>query len=215
MFVEQHDAPPSLRQGDIIDNVFFPLPRIGTTRFLALYESGTETKIKLSSAQLNFAPVIERPEGAKREYIWANVQGFFSFAAVLSQCCDVDKKHPKTSFVLCRVQKMDENRFQNIESLRANVNPYDPNTRAHHQFFFFGSRPAIEGELIADFAQVLCVPWADYSLVLERKRFQLDALNRNKFRMKAGAWFGRAPKEDIDAGLEDPWNPAPTKATEQ
>lgn len=212
MFLEQHDAPASLRQGDIIDNVFFPLPRIGTTKFLAQYESGTETEIKLSSIELNFAPVVERPEGSRRQYIWGNVQGFFSCAAVLSQCCDVDKKHPKPSFVLCRIQKLDEGRFQNVENLRANVYPYDPNIRAHHQFFFFGSATGFEGELIADFAQVLTIPWADYNLVLERKRFQLDATNRNKFRMKAGAWFGRAPKEDIDAGLEDPWNP-PSKET--
>jgi hypothetical protein len=212
MFVEKHDIPPSLRQGDLIDNVFFPLPRIKTTRFLALYESGTETKVRFSPTELNFAPIIERPEGAKREYIWANVQGFFSYAAVLSQCCDVDKKHAKGSFVVCRIRALDESRFQNIDNLRANVHPYDPNVRAHHQFFYFGAAPGFEAELIADFAQVLSIPWADYSLVLERKRFQLDASNRNKFRMKAGAWFGRPSKEDVDSGLGDPWNPTARNA---
>ncbi len=207
MFAEAHDVPPSLRQGDIIENVFFPLPRVGTTRFLALYDSGTETRIGLQSSELNFSPVVDRPEGAKRDYIWANVQGFFSYAAVLSQCCDVDKKHVKTSFVLCRVQKLDESRFQNVENLRRNVDPYDSSARAHHQFFCFGVLPGLEGEFIADFAQVLSVPWADYSLVLARKRHQLDPLNRNKFRVKAGAWYGRVPKDDADAGLEDPWAP--------
>jgi hypothetical protein len=205
MFAEKHDAPPSLRQGDLIDTVFFPLPRIGTTRFIAQYQSGTEANIQLASAEINFNPVIERPEGARRDYIWANVQGFFSHAAVLSQCCDIDRNHPKTSFVLCRVQKLDPKRFQQIENLRANVDPYDPSTRAHHQFYCYGSVPGLDGEFIADFAQVLSIPWADYNLVLARKRHQLDPLNRNKFRVKAGAWFGRPPKEDTEAGLADPW----------
>jgi hypothetical protein len=211
MFAEKSDDPPSLRQGDIIENVFFPLPRIGNTRFLAQYESGTETRIKLLSAEINFTPVVERPEGAKRDYIRASVQGFFSYAAVLSQCCDVDKNHVKTSFVLCRVSKLDEKRFQNVEILRANVDPYDASVRPHHQFFCFGAVPGLEGEYIVDFAQVLSVPWADYNLVLSRKRLQLDPLHRNMFRVKAGAWFGRTPKEDFDAGLEDPWKAQESK----
>ncbi len=207
MFAENHDSPPSLRQGDIIDEVFFPLPRVGTTRFLASYQSGTETNIKLSPIEISFNPIVERPEGAKRDYIWANLQGFFSFAAVLSQCCDVDKNHPKTSFVLCRILRLDEKRFQNLENLRANVDPYDSSTRSHHQFFCFGGISGLEGEFIGDFAQTVSIPWADYGQILERKRFQLAPLDRNKFRVKAGAWFGRPPKEDLDAGLADPWHP--------
>jgi hypothetical protein len=155
--------------------------------------------------------LVERPEGARRDYIWANLQGFFSRAAVLSQCCDIDKKHPKTTFVLCRIMRLDEKRFQNLESLRANADPYNANTRGHQQFFYFGEIPGLEGEYIADFAQVLSCPWADYELILLRKRLQLDAGSRNKFRVKAGAWSGRPPKEDVDAGLADPWNPQSSK----
>jgi hypothetical protein len=58
---------------------------------------------------------------------------------------------------------------------------------------------------------VLSCPWADYELILLRKKLQLDALGRNKFRVKAGAWYGRPPKEDVDAGLADPWNPQSSK----
>lgn len=135
------------------------------------------------------------------------MQGFFSYAAVLSQCCDVDKTHVKTSFVLCRVLRLDEKRFQNVEVLRANVDPYDlpPDVKPHHQFFWFGSLPGLEGEYISDFAQVLSVPWADYKPILSLKSLQLDQLRRNMFRVKAGAWFGRTPKEDFEAGFEDPW----------
>lgn len=205
MFADQHDAPACLRQGDIVERFFFPLPRIGTTRFLAHYESGTDTKIKLASAEINLSPAVETPEGARRDYIWANVQGFFSHAAILSQCCDLDKKHPKASFVACKLSKLDEKRFNNIENLRANVDPYDPNVRSHHQFFCYGAIPGLDGEYIADFAQVACVPWADYGLILNSKKFQLNDINRNKFRVKAGAWYGRPPKEDVDAGLSEPW----------
>ena len=205
MFADKPDDPPSLRQGDLIENVFFPLPRIANTSFLAQYESGTETGIRLSPVEINFSPVVERPEGARRDYIRASVQGFFSYGAILSQCCDVDKSHPKTSFVLCRLLRLDEKRFQNVETLRANADPYDTTIRTHHQFFCFGFVPGLIGEYIADFAQVLSAPWADYNPMLSRKRQQLDPLHRNMFRVKAGAWFGRVPKEDFDAGLEDPW----------
>jgi hypothetical protein len=205
MFAEKPDDPPSLRQGDLVENVFFPLPRIGNTTFLAQYESGTETRIRVSAPEINLSPIVERPEGARRDYIRASVQGFFSYASVLSQCCDVDKNHPKTSFVLCRVLRLEEKRFQSVDALRSNADPYDTSVRHHHQFFFFGAVSGLEGEYIADFAQVLSAPWADYNPFLLRKRLQLDPLHRNKFRVKAGAWFGRIPREDLDAGLEDPW----------
>jgi hypothetical protein len=61
MFAEKHDDPPSLRQGDVIQNVFFPLPRIGTNTFLAHYESGTETRVELATNEINFSPIVEKP----------------------------------------------------------------------------------------------------------------------------------------------------------
>src|SRR5579884_1499076 len=207
MFATSPDSPACLRQGDIIENIFFPMPRAANTQVLSVYASGTETNVTLAPQQLNFEPIIETPEGAKRSYLYAMVQGFFAYAAVLSQCCDCDRKRPKTSFVLCRVLLLDEKRFQQIDNLRNNVDPYDLSTRPHHQFFYFGNIPGLKGEYIADYAHVTSIPWADYSPILARKRFQLDDVNRNKFRMKAGAWFGRPPEEDRKLGLADPWHP--------
>jgi hypothetical protein len=44
------------------------------------------------------------------------------------------------------------------------------------------------------------VGWADYDLILSKKVHQLDPLNRNKFRVKVGAVFGRPAEEDAAAG---------------
>jgi hypothetical protein len=66
-----------------VDDARFPV------RYLGTYQTGTETQIQLAASEINFSPLVERPEGARRDYIWANLQGFFSRAAVLSQCCDM------------------------------------------------------------------------------------------------------------------------------
>jgi hypothetical protein len=207
MFTATPDTPACLRQGDIIADVFFPLPRFANTKVLSSYTSGRETEVTLSAGEVYLEPIVETPEGAKRSYVSGVVQGFFAHAAVLSQCCDCDRKRPKPSFLLCRILLVDEKRFHNIENLRANVDPYDASTKPHFQFFYYGTVPELAGECIADYAHVFAVPWADYNVILNRKRFQLNDIDRNKFRVKAGAWFGRPPDEDVKLGLTDPWHP--------
>jgi hypothetical protein len=49
--------------------------------------------------------------------------------------------------------------------------------------------------------------WSDYDFVLGNKVHQLDDLNRNKFRVKVGAFFGRPTDEDVAAGLANPYAP--------
>ena len=59
---------------------------------------------------------------------------------------------------------------------------------------------------MADFAQVVTIDWGAYSVVLQKRIFQLDDRTRAKFRIKAGQHLGRPAKEDLDAGLADPWD---------
>jgi hypothetical protein len=199
MFAPQHDNPPSLRQGDIVANVFFPLTRPSMLKYLATYASGSDTNISLD-------PFIEIPKGSRKSYAQSISHGVVAHGAVISQCCDLDKKHPKTSFSLCRLIPFENNRYRNEEALRNNIDPWGPEN-PHYQFFFFGEIDGLEGEYIADFALLTSVGWPDYDLILQKKVHQLDDENRNKFRVKAGAFFGRPPQEDIDAGLANPYVP--------
>jgi hypothetical protein len=200
VFAPEHDIPPSLRQGDIIGNVFFPLTRPGLLKYLATYASGTETNIGLE-------PFIEAPPGSKKSYVQSISHGVVAHGAVISQCCDLDRKHPKASFSLCRLIPFEQARYKNVEALKNNIDPWGPEN-PHFQFFYFGAIDGLNGEYLADFGLLMSLGWTDYNLILGKKLHQLDALNRNKFRVKVGAFFGRPPEEDSLAGLANPYEGA-------
>jgi hypothetical protein len=200
MFAAAHDNPQSLRQGDIITSVFFPLTRPGVLRFLGTYGSGTGTDI-------NLEPFVETPPGSVKKYVQAISHGVVAHAAVISQCCDLDRKHPRTSFSLCRLIPFEPHRYRNAEALVSHIDPWGPEN-PHFQFFYLGEVGGLEGEHLADFGFVTSFGWSDYQFILGRKLHQLDDLNRNKFRVKIGAFFGRPTDEDGIAGLANPYEPA-------
>ena len=200
MFALQHDNPPSLRQGDIVASVFFPLPRPGLLKYLSTYGSGSGTDLKLE-------PFVETPIGSKRKYVQSLCHGLVAHGAVVSQCCDLDKKHPKASFSLCRLILFEPARYRNVEALTNNIDPWGPEN-PHFQFFYYGQIAGLQGEYLADFGLLTSLGWADYDLVLRQKVHQLDDLNRNKFRVKVGAFFSRPTDEDSAAGLANPYEPA-------
>ena len=204
MFAAQHDNPPSLRQGDIVANVFFPLARPEFSRYLGTYASGSETTLTLQ-------PFVESPKGSIKKYVQATCHGVVAHGAVISQCCDLDKNHPKPSFSLCRLIPFNPAKYKNVDSLMQNIDPWGQEN-PHFQFFYFGQIDGMAGEYIGDFGLLTSLSWADYDLVLKNKIHQLDDLNRNKFRVKVGAFFGRPTDEDSDKGLADPYTPvAPIK----
>lgn len=204
MFAASHDNPPSLRQGDVVANIFFPLTKPDSLRYLGMYESGSGTDIHLE-------PLVEKPQGSRREYIQSLIHGVVAHGAVISQCCDLDQKHPKPSFSLCRLIPFERDRYRNIEALIGNIDPWG-NERPHLQFFYYGQVDGLAGEYLADFALLTSLGWSDYDLVLRRKLHQLDDRNRNKFRVKVGAFFGRPTAEDVEAGLGNPYQPEPAVA---
>src|SRR6266851_10134622 len=200
MFAAQHDNPPSLRQGDIIASVFFPLSRLGLLKYLSTYSSGSGTDIKLE-------PFVEVPIGSKKKYVQSLCHGVVAHGAVISQCCDLDRKHPKASFSLCRLILFEPARYKNVEALTNNIDPWG-SENPHFQFFYYGQIAGLQGEYLADFGLLASLGWSDYDLVVRQKVHQLDDLNRNKFRVKVGAFFGRPTDEDAAAGLANPYEPA-------
>src|SRR5258708_382774 len=199
MFAQQHDNPPSLRQGDIVANVFFPLPRPALLKYLATYSSGSGTDIKVG-------PFVETPLGSKKRYVQSMSHGVVAHGAVISQCCDLDRKHPRTSFSLCRLVPFELARYRNVQALIDNIDPWGTEN-PHFQFFYLGGIEGLEGERLADFGLLTSFGWSDYDLILRKKLHQLDDLNRNKFRVKVGAFFGRPTDEDAKAGLANPYEP--------
>ncbi|HEX3103437.1 MAG TPA: hypothetical protein VHQ22_03245 [Terriglobales bacterium] len=199
-----HDNPPSLRQGDIVADLFFPLPRQGRVQYIASRTAGTDIELQLE-------PFVERPPNARKLYLTAVTQGLVSHGVVLSQCCDLDRNHPKPSFVVARLVPFDLGRVRNAQSLRDNVDPYGE-IPPHLQYFHLGQIEGLaQGDYVADFGFTVTVSWADYDFALQRKSLQLDQLHRNLFRVKAGAHLGRPTPEDQRDGYANPYlgiNPA-------
>jgi hypothetical protein len=192
-----HDNPPSLRQGDIIGNVLFPLSRPAVLKYLGTYSSGAGTDIDLKA-------YVDRPAGAKKDYVQCITHGVVGPGSVMSQCCDLDRKHPKPSFSVCRIVPFMSGQFKNVEALVNNIDPWG-RENPHFQFFYIGKVNGLEGEYLADFGLVTSFSWADYELILGKKVHQLDDINRNRFRVKVGAFWGRPTQEDVDAGLANPY----------
>src|ERR1700730_8482143 len=170
MFAAQHDNPPSLRQGDIVSNVFFPLARPAFQRYLATYDSGLETAVKLQ-------PFVETPKGSIKKYVQSTCHGVVAYAAVISQCCDLDKNHPKPSFSLCRLIPYDRAKYKNPDALVNNTDPWGAEN-PHFQFFYLGKIEGLGGEYLADYGWLTTLSWADYEFILGKKVQQLDDLNR-------------------------------------
>jgi hypothetical protein len=85
--------------------------------------------------------------------------------------------------------------------LKSNPNP-EVKT-AFHGNFYLGE---IEGKhYMADFHQAMAVDWREYKSIVGKRRWSLDQVSRNKFRVKAGFHFGRPAEEDIAAELAFPW----------
>lgn len=199
MFAPEHDNPPSLRQGDIVRDVFFPLTRPNDLKYIATYASGSDANILVK-------PYLETPQGSRRIYAQSVSHGTVAHGAVISQCCDLDKRHPRTSFSLCRLVLFDPARYRNVEALIDNIDPWG-DENPHFQFFYLGRIDGLEGEYLADYGLLTSFGWSEYDLMLGKKVHQMDAITRNKFRVKIGAFFGRPTEEDEAAGLSDPYRP--------
>jgi hypothetical protein len=199
MFIETVDRS-TLRQGDVVRDIVFPIARFDSTRVL-----GKPVRQEDGSSGIDVVS-----EGSpERPYQIIQVQGTLGFCAVLSQCCDVDASQnpPPHSLVLCKVLPVPKSiakRQSSHDTLIANLDPYG-DRKAFIGNFWFGSIPGETWEFMADFGQVMTAPWADYSQVLSRKIAELEDLHRAKFRVKVGAHFGRVTEEDRAAGFEDPY----------
>jgi hypothetical protein len=200
MFVQKAD-PTTLRQGDIIRDVVFPLARIGSsTVFLGTHKEGAAESPTLAGITEQIG---------RSHYLVGQIHTVPSLCSVLSQCCDVDSNQdpPPPSFVLCRVLPVPEGlrRSKYFETAKANVDPYGTD-RPHYRLFYLGSLAGLPDEYLADYGLCMTVAWRDYNHILKRKMLEMDDITRSKFRVKAGAYFGRPTPEELQAGIVDPWH---------
>jgi hypothetical protein len=205
MFIEQADRA-SLRQGDIVEGIPFPLSRIEEVRYLGLPKTVATDEV----GKLELEPILT-PVG-KSPTLWLTAQMYstVAFCAVLSQCCEIDPNQnpPPKTFTLCRLVPVPDGirkRTDLYQALKDNVDPYG-DIRPFYALFYVGAHSKLNNEYVVDFSQAMTVRWTDYGTVLRRKVLQLDDLHRAKFRVKVGAYFGRPTSEELQAGIADPWH---------
>ena len=204
MFVEDHDST-TLRQGDIIANVPFPLSRIQyKPKLLGTFKQGFGQHVEL---------VADAEQIGRSWWLTAHTSVAPSFCAVMSQDCDValGQHPPPPSFVLCRLVAVSEGlkKSKAYDRLTANVDPYG-DARPFYQLFYIGNHPRLGAEeYVADCGMAMTVIWQDYDALLRNKTLEMTDLSRAKFRVKVGAHFGRPTAEEVSAGLAQPWGAAP------
>jgi hypothetical protein len=205
MFIEKVDVT-SLRQGDIVAGIPFPLPRIEDVKYLGAPKGG----VVVSLAKMGFEPTVSPVGKSPTPWLTAQMYTTVGFCAVLSQCCDIDlaQNPPPKTFTLCRLVPVPDGirkRPELYQVLTENVDPYGV-VRPFYALFYIGAHSNLDSEYVADFSQPMSVRWTDYGTVLKRKILQIDDVNRAKFRMKVGAYFGRPTPEELRAGTADPWH---------
>lgn len=205
----------SLRQGDILTGIPFPL-------------LDHNSLIVLGSLPPEYDYAALPPIAAKthihrfdREWVTAQASVRFCTCAVLSNCCDLEPRNGQIQarmVTLARLRpisndiRRDPERFA---SLQANKNPNDQVDPGYIDFFYLEPHELLQNQdWNVEFAQVVSIPASDNNLMLRKKILQLDDRTRVKFKIKLAYTVGRT--NDDEEGLENPWlEPAPEEAAPQ
>ncbi|PWU04162.1 MAG: hypothetical protein C5B51_17325 [Terriglobia bacterium] len=225
MFLPDADMDKaSLRQGDILKNVLYPLIVSADARFLgSIHRSGDLSAILKPEQQLSVEePKDDTAEGIRAEAEEIGVRKIpawkcqlfvrFGFAAVISQCCDIEPTSERRitrqqTIALARVVGIPPGPAKDpakLESLRANKYPMNPENKGYLNYFYLPANERLDGrDWIVDYSQVLSIPVSEFPGILERKVLQMTDDARIRFKMKLAASYGRLMPEEEESG--HPW----------
>lgn len=201
----------SLRQGDILAGVPFPLLEHGKIQVLG----GIDQEYDYSGL-----PTISPKTHAHRTdagWITVQIPSRFGLCAVLSNCCDLELRNGRIqthAVTLARLRPISDdirNDAERFVSLQANRDPRDQQNPGYVDFFYLPPHALLEGrDWNVHFSQVVTLPTSDHALLLRKKLIQLDDRTRVKFKIKLAYGLGRINDDEIAAGLTNPWEePAP------
>jgi hypothetical protein len=184
MFVAEADTA-CLRQGDILANLPFPLirpqefPALGTYRPMDGVEGGAL-----------FRP-IESMHRDDPGWLTSQLQTRTSFAAVISQCCDVAPRNnrillPMIAFArLVPITKSTRNDPAKLASLRANKDPRDGSNPGIIKLFYIPADEKLGGvEWAVDYNQVFSILSTEFPSIMRNKVLQMDDDSRVRFKIK-------------------------------
>jgi hypothetical protein len=199
----------TLRQGDILEGIPFPLMDHRTIQILGTIQLDRD---------FNINPTIEATKHKERqdtEWLTAVIPVRFGFCVVLSNCCDLEPHEGRISspvFNLARLHPIPENLRNDaalFASLTANKDPRDENDPGYIDFFYLEPHAQLQGrDWRVHYNQVTTLPTATIQTSLLRKKvLQLDDRTRMKFKIKLGFTMMRVNEDERAAGLINPWAP--------
>lgn len=203
----------SLRQGDILAGVPFPLLEHSKTQVLGAVDGEYD---------FTGLPAIQpRTHEHRQDLEWVTIQvpARFCFCAVISHCCDLELREgrrPAHVVALARLRPVspdirgDPARFA---SLRANRDPRDAETPGYIDLFYLEPHERLQNQdWVVRYGDIVTLPTVDLPLLLRKKVLQLDDRTRVKFKLKLSFALGRVSEDEINAGLENPWQGEPQQA---
>jgi hypothetical protein len=157
-----------------------------------------------------------RTERADNEWATVVAPVRFGFCAVLSNCCDLELRGGRMqapTVVAARMQLITgdiRNNPERFASLRGNKDPRDPRDPGYIDYFYMEQHELLQQQdWKVHFNQVVSLPTNNMTRLLGRKILQLDDRTRVKFKIKLGFTYMRPNQEELNAGLENPWQGEP------
>ena len=196
----------ALRQGDILSGVPFVLLEHGKMVVLGKLDAAYDfARVPTISSKIH-------EHRGDREWVTIQVPARFCLCAVLSNCCDLEARGGRVQarmVTLARLRPVSNairSDVQKLNSLRANKDPRDQEDPGYIDYFYLEAHPLLHNqEWNVEFGQVVSIPTSDVELLLRQKVIQLDDLTRMKFKIKLAFTLGRPNEEELEAGLENPW----------
>lgn len=200
----------SLRQGDILQGVPFPLMDDSKMRvFVDIAGEWDYNSIN------SLTPKLHRE---RNDDEWATVVApvRFGFCAILANCCDLElhagrmHAHTVAAARLHLITGDLRNNPERFASLRANKDPRNPIDPGYIDYFYMEQHALLlEQDWKVHFDQVVSLPTGDMTRLLGRKILQLDDRTRVKFKIKLGFTYMRLNTDELNSGLENPWQAEP------
>jgi hypothetical protein len=206
----------TLRQGDILEGVPFPLIDHTTLQLLGTIHLDRD---------FNGLPELAAKTHKQRqdnEWLTGLIPIRFGFCIVLSNCCDLeprDGKIPAPVFTLARLHPIPEalrSNPDNFNSLKANKDPRDETDPGYIDYFYLEPHELLQDrDWRVHYNQVTTLPTSTISTFLLRKKIlQLNDRTRVKFKIKLGFTLMRINDDERRLGLVNPWQEAPTRGDE-
>jgi hypothetical protein len=196
----------SLRQGDILEGVPFPLMDHGKINVLG---SVAQDRDYNALPPLSAKTHQHRDD---REWVTAVIPVRFGFCTVLSNCCDLEPREGRIQapvLTLARLRPIPNDIKSNqalFDSLKANKDPRDGNDPGYIDFFYLETHALLQNQdWRVHYNQVVTLPTSDITHLLRKKILQLDDRTRMKFKIKLGFTLMRTNEDELNAGLENPW----------